>query len=131
LDCGEETNVPGIGFGAQDLVDWLRQHPGLVTTEPVSSTITGLPAISLYIEGASDWTGTCDEANPFVAVPVFYRVGSYHWALDVGERYHVTLIDLGDDITVAAIVDTAEDADLEAFVDQAMPIIESLEFPER
>ena len=131
LDCGEETNVPGIGFGAQDLVDWLRQHPGLNTTEPESRTINGLSALSLYIAGRTDWTGTCDEENPFVAVPIFNRVGGYHWALDVGERYHVTLIDLGDGNTVAVMVDTAEDADLEAFVDATRPIVESFEFPDR
>ena len=131
LDCGEEENVPGVGFGAQDLVDWLRQHPGLNSTEPESRTINGLSALSLYIEGRTDWTGTCDEENPFVAVPVFYRLDSYHWALDVGERYYVTLIDLGDGNTVAVMVDTADDADLEAFVDDTRPIIESFEFPER
>jgi hypothetical protein len=43
----------------------------------------------------------------------------------------VTLLDLGDGNTVAVMVDTADDADLESFVDAAMPIIESLEFPER
>lgn len=130
-DCGEETNVEGVGFGAQDLVDWLRQHPGLDTTEPESRSINGLSALSLYIEARTDWTGTCDVENPFVAVPVFYRVDGYHWALDVGERYHVTLIDLGDGNTVAVMVDTADDADLEAFVQQVDPIIESLEFPPR
>ncbi len=129
-DCGEEGNVPGIGFGAQDLVDWLRQHPGLITTDPEAQTINGLPALALYIEAATTWTGTCGE-DAFVAVPVFYRVGSYHWALSVGTRYHVTLLDLGDGNTVAVMVDTADDADLESFVDAAMPIIESLEFPER
>jgi hypothetical protein len=62
-------------------------------------------------------------------VPIFYRLGGYHWALDVGERYHVTLIDLGDGNTVAVMVDTAEDPDLEAFVDATRPIVESFEFP--
>ncbi|HJP72464.1 MAG TPA: hypothetical protein VJ975_12165 [Candidatus Limnocylindria bacterium] len=131
LDCSEDSTVPGVGFGAQDLVDWLRQHPGLDTTEPEPRTINGLSAVSLYIEARTDWTGTCDETNPFVAVPIFYRVGGYHWALNVGERYYVTLIDLGDGNTVAVMVDTADDADLEAFVDETRPIVDSLEFPSR
>ena len=130
-DCGEEGNVPGVGFGAQDLVDWLTQHPGLETSEPVTSTVGGMPAISLIIEGAADWTGTCDLEDPFVAVPVFYRVDSYHWALSVGQRYHITLVDLGGGDTVAVVVDTAADEDLESFGEAARPIIESFEFPAR
>ena len=82
------------------------------------------------IEAAEDWTGTCDEENPFKAVPVFFGpdVG-YHWALNVGTRYHITLIDLGDGDTVAVVVDSANDEDLEAFVADARPIIETFEFP--
>jgi hypothetical protein len=129
LDCLEEETVPGVGFGTQDLVDWLSQHPGLVASEPEEWSVGGRPATSLVIEGAEDWTGTCDEANPFVAVPIFYHPDGYHWALGVGTRYHVTLIDLGDGDTVAVVVDTADEENFEAFVEEARPIIESFEFP--
>ena len=44
--------------------------------------------------------------------------------------YHVTLIDLGGGHIVAVVVDTATDADLEAFVDEAMPVIETFRFAE-
>jgi hypothetical protein len=130
-DCGEETNVPGIGFGAQDLVDWLAAHPGLVTSEPEEATIGGLSATSLLIEASEDWTGTCDEEDPFAAVPIFYHQDSWHWALNVGQRYHITLVDLGGGDTVAIVADTADDADLDAFVETARPIVESFEFPDR
>lgn len=130
LDCLEEENVPGVGYGAQDLADWMAEHPGLVVSDPVEATVGGLPAVSLVIEGAAEWTGTCGVDNPFVAVPVFYRIDSYHWALNVGARYHVTLVDIGRD-TVAIMVDTADDDDLESFVESARPIIESFEFPDR
>jgi hypothetical protein len=129
-DC-LETNVPGIGSAAQDLVDWLVAHPGLVTSEPEAVTVGGLPAISILIEGSEDWTGTCDPENPFVAVPIFYRQDSWHWALDVGMRYHITLVDLGDGNTVAIVLDAGDDEGLEAFVESARPIIESFQFPER
>ncbi|HEX7171491.1 MAG TPA: hypothetical protein VF365_02665 [Candidatus Limnocylindria bacterium] len=129
-DC-LETNVLGIGSGAQDLVDWLTAHPGLVTSEPEDVTVGGLAATSLIIEGSEDWTGTCEPENPFVAVPIFYRQDSYHWALDVGVRYHITLVDLGDGDTVAIVVDTADDGDLDTFVETARPIIESFRFPSR
>jgi hypothetical protein len=127
-DC-LETNVPGIGFDRRALLDWLLGHPGLQVTPPDNSTIGGFPASSFFIEASEDWTGTCDEDDPFPAVPIFYRQDSYHWALNVGARYHITLVDLGDGDTVAIVVDTADDADLEAFVETARPIIESFEFP--
>ena len=96
-----------------------------------NTTIGGFAATSMIIEASEDWTGTCDEENPFAAVPIFFRSEfGYHWALNVGERYHVTLIDLGDGETVAVVINTASDADLEAFVDEAMPIVETFEFPE-
>ena len=69
-DC-LETTVPGVGFGRQDLVDWLTTHPGLSATGVEDWTVGGLPATSLVIEAVENWTGTCDEENPFLAVPVF------------------------------------------------------------
>jgi hypothetical protein len=130
-DCGEDGNVPGIGFTAQDLVDWMAGHPGLVTSASESSRIGGWPALSVTIQAREDWTGTCDPENPFLAVPVFYRLDGYHWALNVGERYHVTLVDIGDGETVAVVVDSADEEGFEAFVEDARPVIASMEFPPR
>jgi len=129
-DC-LETNVPGVGSTAAELLDWLAEHPGLITSEPQRTVVGGRTSSSVTIEASEDWTGTCDEENPFAAVPIFYRQDSYHWALDVGARYQITLVDLGDGDTVAVMVDTADDADLEAFAETAGPIIESFEFPAR
>jgi hypothetical protein len=130
-DC-LETNVAGIGLSRQDLVDWLTAHPGLIATDVEDWTVGGLAATSLVIEASEDWTGTCDEEQPFAAVPVFFRQeDGYHWALNVGARWHVTLIDLGDGDTVAVVVDAADDQNLGAFVEDALPIIETFEFPAR
>lgn len=129
-DC-LETNVPGVGSTPTELLAWLTEHPGLITSEPQRTVVGGVTSSSVIIEAAEDWTGTCDPENPFAAVPIFYRDNSYHWALNVGTRYHVTLVDLGDGDTVAIVVDTADDADLESFVETARPIVESFEFPAR
>lgn len=130
-DCGEEENVPGVGFGAEELLGWMQSHPGLVVGDVTESTISGFPARSFTITGASGWTGTCDPADPFVAVPVFYRVGSYHWALSPEQSYGVTLIDVGDGHTVAVMVDSADEADLADFMAEAAPIIATFDFPPR
>jgi hypothetical protein len=129
-DC-LETNVPGVGSTATELLRWLAEHPGLITSEPQRTVVGGRTSSSVTIEASEDWTGTCDEENPFAAVPIFYRQDSWHWALNVGQRYHITLVDLGGGDTVAIMVDTADDVDLEAFAETARPIIESFEFPAR
>ena len=67
-----------------------------------------------------------------MAVPVFLGPDAdYHWALNAGDRWHITLIDLGDGDTVAVVLDTANVEDLDTFVEGALPIIETFEFPAR
>lgn len=130
-DCGEEQNVPGVGFGAEDLLGWMQSHPGLEVGDVTESTINGFSARSFTITAASDWTGTCDLENPFVAVPVFYRVDSYHWTLSPDQSYGVTLIDIGGGHTVAVMVDAADEGQLDDFMAEAAPIIATFDFPPR
>jgi hypothetical protein len=129
-DCSEAA-APGVGSGIDELADWLAGHPGLTTTEPVRRTIGGLDAITLVIEGSSEWTGTCEADQPFVAVPIFFGQDGYHSALAPGNHYEVTLIDLADGNAVAVIVDAGIEADFESFVAEARPIVDSFEFPPR
>jgi hypothetical protein len=130
-DCTEE-NEPGIGFGRQDLVDWMQSHPGLDVTNVQNLTVNGLDATSLVVTARADWTGTCpeDEDTSFAAVPLFYHQDSWHWALNLETSYGVVLLDLGDGNTVAVMIDSADESQLESFMADAMPIIESLEFPD-
>lgn len=130
-DCGEEGNVPGVGFGAEDLLGWMQSHPGLVVGDVTETRIGGFPARSFTITAASDWTGTCDPENPVIAVPVFYRVDSYAWALIPNQGFGVTLIDIGDGHTVAVMVDVADEADLADLMAEAAPIIATFDFPPR
>lgn len=129
-DCTEAT-VPGIGSGIQDLADWLVGHSGLDASDPETSSINGWDAITVVVEGSSEWTGTCDEENPFVAVPVLIHEDQSHVAIRPGDRFQVTLIDLGDGNTVGVVVDAGDDADFDAFVEAARPIIDSFDFPPR
>lgn len=130
-DCGEAGNVPGIGFGAEELLGWMQSHAGLVVGDVTETIINGRAARSFTITGASDWTGTCDPDDPFVAVPVFSRMDSYHWALRPNESYGVTLIDIGDGHTVAVVVDSPDERRLAALMADAAPIIATFDFPPR
>lgn len=126
LDCAE-TNVEGV-VSRSDLVGWLTTHPGLEHSTPVEGELNGMPATSLDIQPRSDWTGMCDAENRFVAVPVFYRLDSYHWALPMGDRWHLIIVELGGAHILAIVTDSDPD-NLEAFVAEVTPIIDSFAFP--
>ncbi|HEX6139146.1 MAG TPA: hypothetical protein VF013_01620 [Candidatus Limnocylindria bacterium] len=130
-DC-TESYEPGVGFTIDDLAAWLTSHPGLDTSEVQDLTINGRPAKSMTITARADWTGTCPEdANTdFVAVPVFYHQDSWHWALKPETSYGVVLVDIGGDAVVAVMIDSADEAQLPAFIEGAMPIIQTFDFPE-
>jgi hypothetical protein len=128
-DC-TEANVEGVGGSPGDIGGWLASHPGVVATERHSETFGELNAQVMDIQMAEDWTGTCEEADPFSAVPIFYREGSYHMALPAGDRWHLVMFDLGGGHTVVVVIDT-DPADLDAFVTEVEPIIDSFDFPQR
>jgi hypothetical protein len=131
-DC--RSAADGVGRGANDLLDWLSGHDGLSVSDVTNRQVDGLPATSFYLQASADWSGPCEDApgqpRP-EAVPVFFRDAAYQLGLSAGDRYHVTLVDLGDGHTVAVVVHGTQDAALEALVRQAMPIVESFEFPPR
>jgi hypothetical protein len=127
LDCSEAA-VPEIGRSVDELVDWLQQHPGLVVSEPQSTSIGGLSGTIVDLEMAEGWSGTCDEAEPFVAAPIFFN--GYHLAIAAGDRQRFILLDLDGD-TLAINIDSRETADFDAFAGDAMSIVETFEFPPR
>lgn len=127
-DCLDE-NVPGVGFTADELFAWISGHRGFIVSGVEEGTIDGRAATSFTLDAAADWTGVC-PGETIASVPLFYRPDSSHWALPVGDTLRVTLIDLGGGHTTAVIVDTANVADLDAFVQEAMPIIETFAFAE-
>lgn len=65
-ECGP-TAKAGAGNAVQDFVNFLREHPGLVTTEPVPVEMDGYRGQSVDLSVASTWTATCpDSTGPFV-----------------------------------------------------------------
>jgi hypothetical protein len=126
-DACESRAEPGVGRTATELVDWLTSLPGLVTsTEPV--TVDGSAAVAIDVAVAESWTGTCAAEPPLVGLPLFTEVGGWHWAIFSGDRYRVIPVDLGDGATVVIVVDTRDASTFDAFVAEAMPLIESFDF---
>ncbi len=101
---------------------WLRQVPGVTTTAPTSITIDGHPGRSLDIR--IDPAGKRCKGE---TTPSFSYLGPDIGLLG-GERHRLILLDLGDGDVLAIVIRTTDPAAFDAFVVEAMPIVESLRF---
>jgi hypothetical protein len=120
--CSDEV-LPGVGRTVDDLVAWVRTVPGLVTTAPSAITIDGHPGQALEIRLDPTWTKTCEgETTPFVS---YFNPGL---AVSGDERERLILLDLGDGNVVAIGVWTRDQATFDAFIAEAMSVIESFHF---
>ena len=126
-DCLEEA-APGVGTSAADLAAWVEANSNFVVERRPSVTVDGQPAIVLRVEMADGATGLCGESGE-AGPPIFYN--GWHMAIASGDRQEFILVDLAGGDTVMVNIDTADPATLDAIVAQAMPIVETFEFPPR
>jgi hypothetical protein len=118
-----DTVAPGVGRTVNNLVTWLRTVPGLITTAPTAITIDGHPAKWLDVRIDPTWKKTCPgETNPIVT---FLNPGT---AVSGNERERLILLDLGGGDVIATVVWARDQATFDAFVQEAMPIVQSFQF---
>lgn len=125
-DCLEE-GASGVGTSAAELAAWVEANPNLVAERRPSVTIDGQPATVLLVEMAEGATGLCGESGE-AGPPIFYN--GWHLAIAPGDRQLFILVDLAGGDTVLVNVDTVDPAALDAIAAEAMPIIETFEFPQ-
>ena len=126
-DCVDEA-APGVGTSAAELAAWVEGNSNFVVERQPSETIDGQPAIVLVVEMAEGATGLCGDAGE-AGAPIFYN--GWHLAIAAGDRQAFILVDLAGGGTVLVNVDGVDPANLDALLAQALPIIESFEFPPR
>ena len=115
---------PGVGASVEELVSWVATIDGLVATEPTPMTIGGYPGqwLDLRADPAAD--AICRENG----MPLVEYMTSQPGGILGEQRHRLILLDLGSD-DVMSIAITSEDPDsFDAFVAQAMPIVQSVEF---
>ena len=120
--CSDEVQ-PGVGRTVGDLTTWLGTVDGLITTAPTPITIDGRAGQSLDIRLDPSWTASCEGASE--------RFLTYlNPGLGVGEdqRERLILLDLGEGDVVAIGVWTRDQATFDAFMPEAMSVVESFEF---
>ena len=130
--------APGIGRTPEALTAWLGSLPSLETTTPSAVTIDGHAGLSMDVRITSSWTSTCGLPQP--TVPLFAEgVGTagpigadpYVVGLTGPTRLRISVIDLGQERTVLAVIRADDPTRFDALVDDASPIIESFQIPLR
>jgi hypothetical protein len=109
------------------LAQVLRSDPALEVAEPVTATIAGVEAVQIDVLAVTR-TNLCEE----VGVPEVVAGGTAT-GLEPGQRMRLFLLDLpeGSSGTVLAIAIVAPESRFEGVMEEAAPILDSLEFHTR
>jgi len=119
-----DTVAPGVGRTVNTLVTWLRTVPGLVTSKPTTISIDGHSGQWLDLRVDSGWKRSCDgETKPIIA---YLNPGTA--IAGPTERERLILVDLGDGDVLAIVLWASDQAAFDAFVPEAMSIVESFRF---
>jgi len=126
-DC--ESNAPAaVGTSVAEVVATLAGDPRLDATSPQPATVGDLTGQMLDIQVASTWTGTCawSGGKPAVLIVSATDTGPAFGTGGTGRDRYIFL-DVGESI-VAINIGTPDASTFEAFVAQAMPIVERIQF---
>jgi hypothetical protein len=118
-----DTVQPGVTRTVDALVTWVGTVPGLVTTTPTAITIDGHPGQWLDVRIDPAWTKTC--GGPVTTPIVTYMMPGT--GIVGTERERLILLDLGDGDVLQIVVWTKDQATFDAFIPEAMPIIQSFQ----
>lgn len=125
--CYERPD-PDVGQSVDALSEWLTRHPGLETTKPKPVSVGGLDGVYLDISLAESWTVTCPYSAGQPVVPFIIGGGpsSLHHVILPGfeERLYLLAYEDGN----IAIEVGPEGGSLDEYLEEVIPIIESLRF---
>lgn len=124
----EETWADGVGTSIDDIAGWLTNHPGLATTEPKPVTVGGLEGIYVDISLDPEWTVTCPYSDGLPIVPFIIGdgVSQVHHVILPGFEERLYLLDWnGKNVAIEV---GPEGTSLEKYLNDVLPIIESLKF---
>jgi len=118
---------PGLGRAIVDLVTWLTEHPGLITSRARAVALGGLEGQVLDVRKDRDWKGPCKGM-----VSLFTHAGTIDdpgwWDVNNSARLRLFFLDAGGGHVVTVHVETGGEERFQDFLEVAMPIAESFEF---
>jgi hypothetical protein len=111
-----ESAENNAGATAAEMVTALTGNDALATSGVTDVEIGGLSGKQFDVRLNPDWTGTCTSADD----PPGSKLEDY--------RVRGILLDVPGDVVIVIFADSWSAADFPAFLDEAMPVIESIEF---
>jgi hypothetical protein len=128
----EDKPEPGVGRTPAEMAAYLRDHAGLTTTEPEAVNVGGLDGVMIEVAVAASWTQTCHYSEGQPNVPLFWGTDAdsgLEWSTAPGlrDRFYILAIPGGGNVLIAIEI-VGTDSDLEALLDDALPVIESITF---
>lgn len=128
-DC-PRSEEPGVGATSGELATWIREHPGLVVSNPTMADIGGLRGVGLDVGIQQGWTESCPFANGLPTVPLITgpTTPSYHWVAYGEERMRLYILDLPSGGTVTVMIGTVIAEQVDTLIAMASPIIRSMVF---
>ena len=127
-DCQDRAPA-AVGTSVAGTVASVTGDPRLVATIPQAITIGGRTGKMLDLQVAPNWSGTCawsDGKGAALIVSATTTGPAFGTGGTGRDRY--IFLDVGGSV-VAIDIGTPTDAGHEAFLAQAMPIVESIRFP--
>ena len=134
----DPVQQPGVARTVDAMVGWASHHPGVVAAPASAISIGSLTGQMVDLDIASSWKTSCagfdgPVVELFTESPVGSTSGDLWWsgvggAADSHDPIRFIFLDLGDGSTVLITIDTKDPAAEDAFVEAAMPIIQSFRF---
>jgi hypothetical protein len=121
------TPEPGVGTTASEMVTWIRSLKGLNVSQPVMVTVSGLQGTQIDVSIKTAWTQSCSFANGLRTVPLFHNAG-LDWWLAGEEKLRLTFVDVPNQGTVVADLDSFAGEGFGDLLTQGAPIVQSLQF---
>jgi hypothetical protein len=129
-DCAHEPE-PGVGTTAAEIIGALSARPGLVADTSSPVTIGGLPGVQVDIEPDQTSTGFTCRGEGEAYVPLLGYYAGPDWLFnsigDVG-RYRLIALDAPNGANAVIAIYSEDSATFDRHLEDAMGIVESLEF---
>jgi hypothetical protein len=126
--CNDQAPA-AVGTSVSAALASLTGDPRVVATAPQTITIDGRAGQMVDLRVAPTWTGTCDwSAGKGAVIIVSATTTGPAFGTGGSGRDRYIFLDVGGSV-VAIDLGTPTDADHEAFLAEAMPIVESIRFP--
>jgi len=125
-DCSGRANHD-VGTSSEAMTTWMSTNPAFEATSPQRVNVGGATGYRVDLQQTEGWDRTCDFAD--VPLVTGKPDGMPSWSVAVGERMRVFVLDMSDGSTVTIVVQPDVPADSASFMDEALPIVDSIGFP--